>query len=70
MSFQRCGRGKVKESNDKDSLKELIKTKFEYLGPASWGEISVGIIFMLLIILWITRDLHAVPGWKYFFKDS
>jgi hypothetical protein len=28
---------------------------------------SIGVLFILLAVLWVTRDLFFVPGWEVFF---
>ena len=36
----------------------------------SYAEKSVGISFILLVLLWVSRDFHIVPGWSYFFAPK
>ena len=33
-----------------------------------WEQICVGVIFCILVTLWVTRDLHGVMGWGTLFK--
>jgi solute carrier family 13 (sodium-dependent dicarboxylate transporter), member 2/3/5 len=56
------------EAKRLDKLKRLIKEKYKALGPIKWEEKSVSLIFLILVGLWLTRDLHVVPGWGSFFR--
>ncbi|XP_069471130.1 Na(+)/citrate cotransporter isoform X2 [Ambystoma mexicanum] len=41
----------------------VIKEELRKLGPISFAEFNVLMLFALLIILWFTRDPGFVPGW-------
>jgi len=58
------------KGDNQDELKELLQKKYKELGKPKWSEKCVGVIFLILVVLWITRDLHVVPGWNYFFKPK
>ena len=36
----------------------------------SWSEYCVGIIFIVMILLWITREFDDTPGWSVLFPDG
>ncbi|NWH68080.1 S13A2 protein, partial [Geococcyx californianus] len=65
FNFQRnfgCGMSasaKVKEQRAYD----IIKTESKELGPMKFAEIAVLILFVLLVLLWFTRDPGFIPGW-------
>ena len=40
-----------------------IRTQYEQLGPPSYPEVAVGVDFVLLALLWISRDPKVLPGW-------
>jgi len=40
------------------------------LGLFRWEQGSVGGLFILLVVLWISRDLFFVPGWGSLFADK
>lgn len=40
-----------------------LRARYEELGPISWREIQVAVIFVLLILAWISRSPRFVPGW-------
>lgn len=35
-----------------------------------WSEISVAIVFLLMIILWVTKDFSGTPGWEVIFEEK
>lgn len=42
---------------------KLIKQKMDEMGPMSFHEIMVGIMFLLSVILWFFRKPQFIPGW-------
>ena len=40
-----------------------IRTQYEQLGPPSYPEVAVGVDFVVLALLWISRDPKVIPGW-------
>ncbi|NXX97273.1 S13A2 protein, partial [Centropus bengalensis] len=42
---------------------DIIKAESKKLGPMKFAEIAVLIIFILLVVLWFTRDPGFIPGW-------
>lgn len=44
-------------------VQRVIRARYEELGPISWREIQVAVIFVLLILAWISRSPRFVPGW-------
>ncbi|KFQ24480.1 Solute carrier family 13 member 2, partial [Merops nubicus] len=50
---------KAKEQRAYDTIKEESKK----LGSMKFAEIAVLIIFILLVLLWFTRDPGFIPGW-------
>ncbi len=45
---------------------QLSRTDFS----SRWSEISVAIVFSLMIILWVTKDFSGTPGWEIIFQDK
>ncbi|KAM7139837.1 solute carrier family 13 member 2 [Macrochelys suwanniensis] len=41
----------------------IIKDEHKKLGPMRFSEISVTVLFFLLVVLWFTRDPGFMPGW-------
>ncbi|XP_066491365.1 Na(+)/citrate cotransporter [Tiliqua scincoides] len=49
----------------------LLKEEYRKLGPISFAECSVMVVFTLLILLWFTRDPGFIPGWAtYLFNQD
>ncbi|KAM3850802.1 Na(+)/citrate cotransporter [Vipera latastei] len=59
------GCGSQKTEKEKIAL-NVLKEEYRKLGPISFAEISVLMVFTLLIVLWFTRDPGFVPGWATF----
>uniref|UniRef100_A0A8C3NC31 Uncharacterized protein n=1 Tax=Geospiza parvula TaxID=87175 RepID=A0A8C3NC31_GEOPR len=51
---------------------EIIKEESKKLGKMSFAEIEVSILFVLLVVLWFTREPGFIPGWAtvLFNKDN
>ncbi|KAG8122891.1 hypothetical protein E2320_018360 [Naja naja] len=56
------GCGSKKSEKDKAAL-NVLKEEYRKLGPISFAEINVLMVFTLLILLWFTRDPGFIPGW-------
>jgi di/tricarboxylate transporter len=52
------------------SLKPLLKQKYTELGETTWAQYCTGIIFVILVFLWITKDLHFTSGWGSLFLEE
>lgn len=52
------------EKNERDrEAYAVMKEEYRKLGPMSFAEISVLVIFVLLVLLWFTREPGFIPGW-------
>uniref|UniRef100_G1RDL5 Solute carrier family 13 member 5 n=1 Tax=Nomascus leucogenys TaxID=61853 RepID=G1RDL5_NOMLE len=56
------GCGLESKKNEKAALK-VLQEEYQKLGPWSFAEINVLICFLLLIVLWFSRDPGFMPGW-------
>ena len=36
----------------------------------SWSEYSVAIVFIIMIVLWITREFGETKGWDILFEEG
>ncbi|KAF7471604.1 Hypothetical predicted protein [Marmota monax] len=54
-----CGVDKTKEK----AAYKVLREEYQKLGPFSFAETNVLICFLLLIILWFSRDPGFMPGW-------
>ncbi|MEQ2203971.1 hypothetical protein XENOCAPTIV_005910 [Xenoophorus captivus] len=63
MGFKKTwGCGATKTEKDIAAY-NVIREQYRQLGPMSFGEISVMSLFVLLVILWFSRDPGFVHGW-------
>ncbi|CAF1055484.1 unnamed protein product [Adineta ricciae] len=51
-------------------LKAMLVGKYKELGRPNWSEYCVGFIFVLTVVLWITRDFGGTRGWDVLFQDK
>ncbi|UJR22011.1 hypothetical protein I4U23_025078 [Adineta vaga] len=49
-------------------LRAMLNKQYTDLGRPKWNEISVAIVFVLMILLWITKDFSGTPGWEIIFR--
>ncbi|XP_023144546.1 solute carrier family 13 member 2 [Amphiprion ocellaris] len=54
-----CG---VKTDRDKEAY-TVMKEEYAKLGPMKFAEVAVLIIFVLLVLLWFTREPGFIDGW-------
>ncbi|KTF93366.1 hypothetical protein cypCar_00027349 [Cyprinus carpio] len=54
-----CG---LKNKGDKEAYR-VMKNEYKKLGPMSFAEGAVLVIFVILVILWFTREPGFMPGW-------
>ncbi|XP_016145835.1 solute carrier family 13 member 1 [Sinocyclocheilus grahami] len=47
----------------------VLRDQYSSLGPISWQEIITMIIFILMAVLWFTRNPGFMPGWSSLFPD-
>ncbi|XP_078080733.1 Na(+)/citrate cotransporter-like isoform X2 [Mustelus asterias] len=55
-----CGSAKSKKDV---SAYRVMKDEYKSLGKMTFAEIGVLILFILLVLLWFTRDPGFIPGW-------
>ncbi|XP_059342885.1 solute carrier family 13 member 2 isoform X3 [Ammospiza nelsoni] len=66
-----CGVSPAAKAKEKQAY-EIIKEESKKLGKMSFAEIEVLILFVLLVVLWFTREPGFIPGWAtvLFNKDN
>ncbi|RNA04445.1 solute carrier family 13 member 2 [Brachionus plicatilis] len=55
---------------EQEPLNRAIKRKYNEYGSLNWEQKSVGTFFIVLILLWLTRDIYWIKGWSYFFPKG
>lgn len=48
---------------------KLIRQKLEEMGPMSFHETMVGLMFVLSVFLWFFRKPQFIPGWAEMITD-
>ncbi|NWH37069.1 S13A2 protein, partial [Chloropsis hardwickii] len=66
-----CGASPAAKAKEQQAY-EIIKKESKKLGKMKFEEIEVLIIFILLVVLWFTREPGFIPGWAtvLFNKDD
>ncbi|NWU01824.1 S13A2 protein, partial [Urocynchramus pylzowi] len=66
-----CGASPAAKAKEKQAY-EIIKEESKKLGKMNFAEIEVSILFILLVVLWFTREPGFIPGWAtvLFNKDN
>ncbi|NXS00093.1 S13A2 protein, partial [Oxylabes madagascariensis] len=66
-----CGASPAAKAKEKLAY-EVIKEESKKLGKMKFAEIEVLILFILLVVLWFTREPGFIPGWAtvLFNKDN
>ncbi|XP_030392829.1 solute carrier family 13 member 5 isoform X1 [Gopherus evgoodei] len=59
------GCGMERTDKEKAAL-NVLKSEFRKLGSISFAEFNVLMLFILLILLWFSRDPGFIPGWATF----
>ncbi|XP_033119854.1 solute carrier family 13 member 2-like [Anneissia japonica] len=55
---------------DEDSVKQVLRRQYNELGRMSFAEKAVLGHFVVLMLLWLTRDPKFISGWSVLFKDK
>ncbi|CAF4098180.1 unnamed protein product, partial [Adineta steineri] len=66
----RCKRSNANETESRRDLQTLLKQQYKDLGPVSWQEGTVSVLFVIVVLLWITRDFSSVRGWDALFRPN
>lgn len=57
--------------NDKETshkIRDMLLKKYQELGAITFHEITVLVLFVILISLWMFRDPKFMPGWGSLFS--
>ncbi|CAF4409500.1 unnamed protein product [Rotaria sp. Silwood2] len=51
-----------------DNLKAMLTKQYRDLGRPKWSELTVTVIFALMVVLWTTREFSDTIGWSMIFQ--
>ncbi|KFQ85553.1 Solute carrier family 13 member 1, partial [Phoenicopterus ruber ruber] len=60
----KCGK---KKTAREEASAQVIQEEYKKLGPMSYPEIVTLVLFILMTVLWFTRDPGFIPGWSSLF---
>ncbi|XP_040894397.1 solute carrier family 13 member 1 [Toxotes jaculatrix] len=60
----RCG---GEESEQEKAARKVLEDEYKSLGPMSSQEIFTGVVFLVMVLLWLTRSPGFMPGWASLF---
>ena len=58
------------ERNREENVRKLLETRYAELGEMTRHERSVLVLFLTLVLLWMTRSPGFAPGWETFFTPG
>ncbi|MEE6477787.1 hypothetical protein FKM82_011633 [Ascaphus truei] len=65
-----CSLSKKKRSRQEELSERRIQEEYEKLGDMSYPEKVTVFFFLLMTLLWFTREPGFVPGWESFFEKK
>ncbi|XP_045144855.1 solute carrier family 13 member 4 [Echinops telfairi] len=65
-----CSLSKKKKTRREELSERRIRAEYEKLGDLSYPEMVTGFFFVLMTVLWFTREPGFVPGWDSFFEKK
>uniref|UniRef100_A0A8C8SXG2 Solute carrier family 13 member 4 n=1 Tax=Pelusios castaneus TaxID=367368 RepID=A0A8C8SXG2_9SAUR len=65
-----CSVSKKKKTKREEMSERRIQEEYEKLGDTSYPEMVTGFFFILMTLLWFTREPGFVPGWSSFFEKK
>ncbi|XP_054632296.1 solute carrier family 13 member 1 isoform X2 [Dunckerocampus dactyliophorus] len=60
-------RRRGEHSDREKATSQVIKDEYRALGPMSCQEVFTLVVFLLMVLLWLTRSPGFIPGWSSFF---
>ncbi|XP_033846264.1 solute carrier family 13 member 4 [Periophthalmus magnuspinnatus] len=65
-----CSLSKKRKTRREMLSEQRIHEEYEKLGPISYPEVVTGVFFVLMTLLWFTREPGFVPGWTSLFEKK
>uniref|UniRef100_A0A8C3CJL5 Solute carrier family 13 member 4 n=1 Tax=Cairina moschata TaxID=8855 RepID=A0A8C3CJL5_CAIMO len=70
MHWLFLGCNKKKKTKREEMSEKRIQEEYKKLGNVSYPEMVTGFLFILMTLLWFTREPGFVPGWSSFFEKK
>ncbi|XP_049630553.1 solute carrier family 13 member 4 isoform X1 [Suncus etruscus] len=65
-----CSLSKKKKTKREEMSEKRIQEEYEKLGDISYPEMVTGFFFVLMTVLWFSREPGFVPGWDSLFEKK
>ncbi|XP_031162052.1 solute carrier family 13 member 4 isoform X2 [Sander lucioperca] len=65
-----CSLSKKRKTRREMLSERRIQEEYTKLGPISYPEVVTGVFFILMTLLWFTREPGFVPGWTSLFEKK
>ncbi|RXM37090.1 Solute carrier family 13 member 4 [Acipenser ruthenus] len=65
-----CSLSKKRKTKREELSEKRIQEEYEKLGPISYPEVVTGVFFVVMTLLWFTREPGFVPGWTSLFEKK
>ncbi|XP_064011612.1 solute carrier family 13 member 4 isoform X2 [Pogoniulus pusillus] len=65
-----CSMSKKKKTKREEMSEKRIQEEYKKLGSVRYPEMVTGFFFILMTLLWFTREPGFVPGWSSFFEKK
>ncbi|KAI1888471.1 hypothetical protein AGOR_G00185490 [Albula goreensis] len=65
-----CSLSKKRKTRREELSERRIQEEYVKLGPISYPEVVTGVFFVLMTLLWFTREPGFVPGWTSLFEKK
>ncbi|XP_007237827.2 solute carrier family 13 member 4 isoform X1 [Astyanax mexicanus] len=65
-----CSWSKKRKTKREILSEKRIHEEYQKLGPISYPEVVTGVFFILMTLLWFTREPGFVPGWTSLFEKK
>ncbi|TRY58917.1 hypothetical protein DNTS_003124 [Danionella cerebrum] len=65
-----CSLSKKRKTKREILSEKRIHEEYQKLGPISYPEVVTGVFFILMTVLWFTREPGFVPGWTSLFEKK
>lgn len=65
-----CSLSKKRKTRREMMSEKRIHEEYAKLGPISYPEVVTGVFFILMTLLWFTREPGFVPGWTSLFEKK